>query len=524
MDAGQYQSVIQTSLDQGINLIEAGQEGGDKALINALQSARLQGPITVTFRIGYHAVVPTEDKLPPEGFPGDVAVEKHPFWGSHPAMKLGELSPEANNGNDAMIQVLHNITGAFIRKEVKESPLVQQYQTSKSLEEGGVMRVVALLHNPEAQIMALDTEHGIDQVSSEDRQMFLRDRLVEAFVTLEQAVQEKAITRYGVASNGLCLPREHPLALAADTILEAAKLATTEGDSRTCHLSVLQLPINMMERNGLGVAKELHDKIQGEEQYQLFTDSPPLEIYAMRPLTCYPDMGTGTGHAFRLLDYLLPSGPKEELAQDVGETFSGDQEIPDEELASTQWSNLMSGPPIIYSMALKKAMSHFDAEFLLEESLKRDLSAEERETLDGCKLLQSMLRDLDQGLAQVRSLGAHEQDLYQRIIPLIHNTFEEYDEDTANVLHLFFRSYSLAVRYSISKNTRALLREGGDDGKGVKYEGIPKDEKLQDFALKHLLKEKAIDRVIVGATHPNQVVQMVRVSQGMESMLEEATD
>ena len=175
----------------------------------------------------------------------------------------------------------------------------------------------------------------------------------------------------------------------------------------------------------------------------------------------------------------------------------------------------MDGPPLIYSIALKKAMAHFDAEAILEEKMKRELTSEERETLDGCKLMQSMLHDLDAGLAEVRSLGAHEQDLCQRIIPLIHDTFEGYDEETADVLGMFFKCYSLAVRYSIARNTRTLLQQGGDDKRGYKYESIPDEEKLQDYALKYLLKEKAISKVIVGATKPDHVVELVKTCDKM---------
>jgi aryl-alcohol dehydrogenase-like predicted oxidoreductase len=79
----------------------------------------------------------------------------------------------------------------------------------------------------------------------------------------------------------------------------------------------------------------------------------------------------------------------------------------------------------------------------------------------------------------------------------------------AEVLEMFFKSYSLAVRYAIARNTRELLKKGGDDGSSYKYKDIPDDEKLQDYALKYLMKEEAISKVIVGATKPDHVVDMV---------------
>ena len=547
MEAEKYESVIAKGLEKGITVIEAGQEGGDQALLEALQKAqdKCTYPVTATLRIGYRTVLPKDDSenkngepassdssTSMESFPGDVSVEQHPFLG--PNRTMTPLDDEdlrttplnnTGDGDGQVIQILHNTSEAYIQSQLAASPLVQEYQSSSSSPIGANMSVVALLHNPEAQIMDLANEYDINEVSLENRQIFLRDRLVTAFCAMEKAVANKQITSYGIASNGLVLPPEHPLAISTETILEAVKLAMEKvGPSTKCHLSVIQLPINLMERTGLDIAKELYAKIQEDEECQHLRDSPPLEIYAMRPLTCYPDRGTGTGHAFRLVDYLLPSGPKHhdqvkegEDGQNVTRVDEGEaqklneDEVSDEDLASMQWTHLMDGPPLIYSIALKKAMAHFDAEEILEEKMKRDLTSEERETLDGCKLMQSMLHDLDVGLSDVRSLGAHEQDLMQRIIPLIHDTFEGYDEETADVLGMFFKCYSLAVRYSVARNTRSLLQQGGDDGRGYKYESIPENEKLQDYALKFLLNEKAISKVIIGATKPEHVVEFTNL-------------
>lgn len=543
MEADKYESVIAKGLDKGITVIEAGQEGGDQALLEALQKAqdKFTNPVTATLRIGYRTIMPEDNNSNDSGessslsssesFPGDVSVEQHPFLGPNRTMTplddedLRTTPSNTEDGAGQVIQILHNTSEAYIQSQLAASPLVQEYQSSSSSLIGNKMSVVALLHNPEAQIMDLANEYDINEVSLENRQIFLTDRLVDAFCAMERAVADKQITSYGIASNGLVLPPEHPLAISTDTILEAVKLAMQKvGAPKKCHLSVIQLPINLMERTGLDIAKELYAKIQEDEECQHLRDSPPLEIFAMRPLTCYPDRGTGTGHAFRLVDYLLPSGPRHhdqvkegDDGQDVkmlddGEAQSlHEDEISDEDLASMQWTHLMDGPPLIFSISLKKAMAHFDAEALLEEKMKRELTSEERETLDGCKLLQSMLHDLDVGLSDVRSLGAHEQDLMQRIIPLIHDTFEGYDEETADVLGMFFKCYSLAVRYSVARNTRSLLQQGGDDGRGYKYESIPENEKLQDYALKFLLNEKAISKVIIGATKPEHVVEFTNL-------------
>jgi len=52
--------------------------------------------------------------------------------------------------------------------------------------------------------------------------------------------------------------------------------------------------------------------------------------------------------------------------------------------------------------------------------------------------MQSVLHDLDVGLPNLRSFAAHEDALYKQVIPVIQDTFESYDEESAKVLQSFF--------------------------------------------------------------------------------------
>ena len=166
----------------------------------------------------------------------------------------------------------------------------------------------------------------------------------------------------------------------------------------------------------------------------------------------------------------------------------------------------MSSPPEIYNVALQSAMAHFDAEAILEAQQERlaqgekaDLTAEERETLDGCKVMQSLLHEVDVGLDKMRSFAVHERELTRRIIPLIYDTFEEYDDDTAQVLQTFFAAYSLAVRYAIAKNTRQLLLYGeklslaasSSSSSNIPiFKDLRPDMKLQEYAIGFILKQQ----------------------------------
>ena len=160
----------------------------------------------------------------------------------------------------------------------------------------------------------------------------------------------------------------------------------------------------------------------------------------MRPLTCYPDLGTGSGYPFRLVDYELPTLEDESLG--------AIQHGSDVSRKGLRYTNGMAGIPAIYQTTLQAAMSHFDAEELLELKQERELTMEERETLDGCKLMQSMIHDLDNQLGEIRSFAAHEDELYGRIIPLIHDTFELMDDTTSDILQ---------VRNGSSKNSMPVI-------------------------------------------------------------------
>lgn len=240
-----------------------------------------------------------------------------------------------------------------------------------------------------------------------------------------------------------------------------------------------------------------------------------MDIYISRPLTCYPDQGVGTGFPFKLIDYsiqnnnITENNPKNKNNQN-----------------NMEWTHkIKSDTPSQYTPTLNMAMSHFDAEHLLEIQSERPLTAEETETLEGCRLLRSMLQDLDSSLEKVRSFEQYEEDIYTQIIPLIHETFEELDEESASVLQAFFAAHGQATRLAIARTTRNLLKNGGEQGGGgeveTAYKDIPDDLTLQQFATQFLLKEKAVTKVIVGCLKPDHVTSAVEVAKLIDNNDEE---
>jgi hypothetical protein len=441
-DPSSYTEFIHQALAKKVSLLEvSGQEGGDVAMAGAIKSILKQSPevlegngnLTISCRIGYRGVQEENSSL----LSGDVV-----------ATEEGATS------------VVHNISSDYVLQTIKSSPLLELQDQ---------MKLSFLIHNPEVQVLDLMKDNP--KASQEDRQAFIQQKWQPALEIMQEYTSSATGISFGVISNGLGIPveQQHPMHLSADLVIDAAK--------NNDMFSTVQLPANLLETHGWETARKIHLEV------------PSVDVMAIRPLTCYPDLGTGSGHPFRLVDYNLPSLNENPL----GPFSSSSADL------KVQYTNQMTGSPTIYQIALQTAMSHFDAEELLEIKQTRDLTVEERETLDGCKLVQSMIHDLDSDLENIRSFAAHEEELYSRIIPLLYDTFEAMDDRTSEVLSAYFAAYAVAVRYAIAKKTRDVLRKG-EDGSTITYPDIPQSLTLQEYALRHLLAEKAFSRVIIGAS------------------------
>ena len=545
----EYASVIATSLRSGVTTFESG-HGGESQLSNAYQAAmthlKQEDPeeidnvkeVTLTARFGYRTVGDTTGSG--EGdhtagdyvgrYPNDVQVEEASSSsaangnadGKDSKAPGGQLDEQSEHdappttddkGSDITTPaeeetsgvVVHNLSRDYVAHCLSSSPLVQLRTEQRLADSRPIINLVHMAHNPEAQGATLAGSGApLDEIRG-----VVKERLTDAFIGLETGKAEGLISSYGVCSNGLSLPSSHPLHLPWMDVLVAASDAvgyvhgaeTIDGTPPAdvvAGISTLQLPANLLETNGLSVAEDVKMYLDtaegddGDETPPRLPNLPPtVDIYVTRPLTCYPDQGTGSGHPFKLVDYLIDTTTTSDLA-------SGMTKV---------WTNTIDATrPPHYGPALAATMGHFDATEILEAGQERKLTVEERETLDGCRLLQSMIHDLDANLDDIRSFSAYEDDLYAKVVPLIHDTFEELDEDSAQVLQSFFVAHGGAVRHAIAKTTRKLLQEGGD---GVKPYDVPEGLTLQEFALQHLLKKKQVDKVIVGCPKPEHVLEAI---------------
>lgn len=448
----------------------------------------------------------------------------------------------------------------------------------------------------------------------QNARIYMKDALKSAFVGYEIAISEGLIDGYGVDSNGLSLQPNHDMHLSWRDILECSIDAYLEvhgsGANREgrSSLKTIRLPCNLLETRGRDVADEIcsffgtcgSDNGEGnlfsEEGLPTFTEDQSdhhvqqrqklrkmrnilpssVDVYVTRPLTAYPHGGTGwdqsspglsensggisappaflngnrgsssstdsdgkkidAKHPVRILDYQVESGP---IGQPGGEL---------------SWTNLhfnKYGPrPSAYQPILNAVLSHFDADAILEASRERELTVEERETLDGCKLLRDMIHDLDASLDTMKSFAAYEEYLVNVAVPLIYGSFEELDEESAGMLQLFFRVHGMAVRMVVARWTREMLMGGWTNVESVDGEkvstsrelnkdqekkmakvrqmlgfgelksgyNIPDDTTLQEFALKNLLDESAVRGIVIGCSRPEHVLEAVRAADSFNSV------
>ena len=488
----------------------------------------------------------------------------------------------------------------YVLHSLRTSPLVQQYKLyteSSSDAPKKKVELISLAHNPETQMAAyLLSNHQSNDGSTLASQAhsYMKQCMTSAFAGYETAVKEGLIDGYGVDSNGLSLLESHDMHFDWRDVLECAVDAYLEvhGDDvkGRSSLRVIRLPGNILETRGLSVANEISSFFGGdgesssppEEGLPSFTEdeSDPkviqkqklrklrnllpktLDVNVTRPLTAYPFGGTGfspssTPGLAENGESTLSSTPplflNGEKSDDSSSSTTTDGKYIDathpirlldcqieRDDGSLIWTNdhytHYGLRPAAYQPILNAALSRFDADEILEASRERELTVEERETLDACKLLRDLIHDLDASLDTMKSFAAYEEYLIKVAVPLMYGSFEELDEESSTLLQLFFKVHGMAVRMVVARWTRDLVlaghksvdsaaddKEKDDNARDVGQEkaiemiwkrfgfdfnggyNVPDDATLQEFALKSLLKDKS--GVVVGCSRPEHVLE-----------------
>ncbi|MEA3370118.1 MAG: aldo/keto reductase [Campylobacterota bacterium] len=164
----------------------------------------------------------------------------------------------------------HSISPSFMRNQLKAS--LSRLELSKL--------DCYLVHNPEYYILdALNRDAQRDEVLDA-----MYDRLYEAFVGLEEEVKTGRIGSYGVSSNSFSKANRDPEFLPYEDLITLADRASESVGNDTHSFTTIQLPINILETEGLKCAS--------------WAKANGLRVLVNRPLNAQKD-----GRMFRLADY-----------------------------------------------------------------------------------------------------------------------------------------------------------------------------------------------------------------------------
>lgn len=137
-----------------------------------------------------------------------------------------------------------------------------------------------LIHNPEYFLLdALQKGKNKEDILSE-----MYERIYDAFIGLEEAVRNGRIDSYGISSNSFAKPDDDPEFLPYEHLIELAQKAAQRVGKEKHSFSTIQLPINILEQEGLKCASWA--KEQG------------LRVLANRPLNAQMN-----NLMYRLADY-----------------------------------------------------------------------------------------------------------------------------------------------------------------------------------------------------------------------------
>ncbi len=107
-----------------------------------------------------------------------------------------------------------------------------------------------LLHNPEYYILTmLNKEKALDEVLDS-----MMDRIFDAFVALEEQVKNGTVGSYGISSNNFSIDHKSIDFLPYEDLITLADKAAEIVGNDTHSFTTIQLPINMLETEGLKCA------------------------------------------------------------------------------------------------------------------------------------------------------------------------------------------------------------------------------------------------------------------------------
>jgi aryl-alcohol dehydrogenase-like predicted oxidoreductase len=168
-------------------------------------------------------------------------------------------------------QCFHSIAPSFMKEQLTLS--LQRLQRDKL--------DCYLLHNPEYYILDALNKNAADKDEILDT---MYTRIYEVFVALEEEVKDGRIRSYGISSNSFAKEYKDPEFLPYEDLITLADKASEQVGNDTHHFSTIQLPINILETEGLKCAS--------------WAKENGLRVLANRPLNAQID-----GQMYRLAEY-----------------------------------------------------------------------------------------------------------------------------------------------------------------------------------------------------------------------------
>lgn len=165
------------------------------------------------------------------------------------------------------------------------APSFMRDQLNRSLERLELNKIGCyLLHNPEYYLYDAIKRN----IAKEERLEELYKRIYKVFVALEQEVKNNTIGSYGISSNSFAKEGSADDFLPYEDLLTLAQNAAIEAGNEKHSFTTIQLPINLLEQEGLACAK--------------WAKKNGLRVLVNRPLNAFRD-----GLMFRLADYDEPT-------------------------------------------------------------------------------------------------------------------------------------------------------------------------------------------------------------------------
>lgn len=281
------------------------------------------------------------------------------------------------------------------------------------------------------------------------------EKLLEAFIVLEDAVKEGKIKSYGISSNWLAyasgsqdLNYKNWIDLAETAYRtvnpENGRNAQIVDKTRRSAFRVLQFPGNLLETHGV-------------ESVARWAKQNGLETMVNRPL----DALDSNGHQWRLATY-------------------------------------KGIPNSVYTTMMNETLEYFRR--YAKES-PSSASAEKN-----AKFMTTLISDLDRERFQFQSVYHYQQDFSAQIMPmLIERMSMMQDAKALEAIQTFLEVYELNVREHCSITAEehiASIYKG-------KYNAS--STPLQEFALKYLLENENVDIVLNGMTRTSYVEEALKV-------------